>query len=83
MYKDFFKALRNYLAMRYLRFRTALSEAHARLSLRTEVLYEDVAAIIYLYQEAISDLFGNTPYDFLPKTIWEPTEPAYVYVSFD
>lgn len=39
-------------------FRKTLAQAHARLSLREEVTYDDVVAIIYLYEESMCFLYG-------------------------
>ncbi|XP_033606674.1 minichromosome maintenance domain-containing protein 2 isoform X2 [Cryptotermes secundus] len=38
---------------------TALSEAHARLAMRHEVNYEDVSAVLCLYETAMVTLFGS------------------------
>lgn len=40
--------------------RTNLSEANARLNLRTEVLYEDAVLVIFLYEIAICTLYGQS-----------------------
>jgi hypothetical protein len=40
-------------------YSTALSEAHARLAMRHEVKYEDVSAVLYLYETAMVTLFGS------------------------
>ncbi|KAK6636316.1 hypothetical protein RUM43_009975 [Polyplax serrata] len=59
---------------------TALAEAHARLALRNEVLFEDVVAIIYLYEESLASIWGEfvLPY---PKIPWDEKEPIYVWMS--
>lgn len=65
----------------YGSFRTSLAEAHARLALRTEVLFEDVATIIYLYEEALSSFFGEslTPFQNSPR---DHEQPIYIWVHF-
>lgn len=35
-----------------------MAEAHARLCLRSEVVYEDVVLVVYLYEQAIISLYG-------------------------
>jgi hypothetical protein len=40
-------------------YSTALSEAHARLAMRCEVNYEDVSAVLCLYDTAMVTLFGS------------------------
>jgi len=40
-------------------YSTALSEAHARLAMRHEVKYEDVSAVLFLYETAMMTLFGS------------------------
>jgi hypothetical protein len=40
-------------------YSTALSEAHARLAMRCEVNYEDVSAVLCLYETAMVTLFGS------------------------
>jgi hypothetical protein len=40
-------------------YSTALSEAHARLAMRHVVMYEDVSAVLCLYETAMVTLFGS------------------------
>ncbi|KAL0267141.1 UNVERIFIED_CONTAM: hypothetical protein PYX00_009492 [Menopon gallinae] len=60
---DFFVVIRRErpecLPMRAIKIITSLAEAHARLALRNEITYEDVIAILYLYNESVSALFGS------------------------
>ncbi|CAG2058371.1 unnamed protein product [Timema podura] len=37
---------------------TSLSEAHARLAMHSTVSYDDVLAILYLYEESMAAMFG-------------------------
>ncbi|XP_049835251.1 minichromosome maintenance domain-containing protein 2-like [Schistocerca gregaria] len=39
---------------------TALSEGHARLSMKSEVCYEDVLPVLRLYEESLYAIFGNS-----------------------
>ncbi|KDR21681.1 hypothetical protein L798_03806 [Zootermopsis nevadensis] len=61
---------------------TALSEAHARLAMRHEVSYEDVSAVLCLYETAMVTLFG--PYYVTPppqpKTLDVNSVPLQMHV---
>ncbi|XP_043277787.1 minichromosome maintenance domain-containing protein 2 [Venturia canescens] len=48
----------NTFPSRSISLMTTLAQAHAKLSLRTEVTYDDVVIIIYLYEKSLCFLYG-------------------------
>ncbi|KAL1122045.1 hypothetical protein AAG570_003451 [Ranatra chinensis] len=57
-----------------IRCLTSMCESHARLSLRTSVTYEDAVAVLFLYEESITSLFGPSLISSAPKRTITPSD---------